>query len=159
MVQEKNQNKFAIWKSWEWFLLIIYLILLYWVPFMTLDDRYGSFPNGILINDVSKMNELINHQLMLRVFSDLILGTLFFVILSRRYFLTIERTFASNLFPFVLSIVNLVIVFYLKETLLILNYGVDAGVSFYLMEAITALFIVYYYRNLRRCILKQKANI
>ena len=86
MVQKKNQNKFAIWKSWEWFLLIIYLILLYWVPFMTLDDRYGSLPNGILINDVSKMNELINHQLMLRVFSDLILGTLFFVILSRRYF-------------------------------------------------------------------------
>ncbi len=158
-MQEKNQTRFAIWKSWEWFLLIIYSFLLYWIPFMSLEDRYGSFPNGTLINDFSKMNELINHQLMLGVFSALVLGTLFFMLLSRRYFLTIERTFASNLFPFVLSIVNLVIVFYLKETLLILNYGVDAGVSFYLMEAMTSLFIIYYYRNLRRCILKQKNNI
>ena len=158
-MQEKNQTRFAIWKSWEWFLLIIYSFLLYWIPFMSLEDRYGSFPNGTLINDFSKMNELINHQLMLGVFSALVLGTLFFMLLSRRYFLTIERTFASNLFPFVLSIVNLVIVFYLKETLLILNYGVDAGVSFYLMEAMTSLFIIYYYRNLRRCNLKQKNNI
>lgn len=155
MVQEeKNQTRIVNWKSWDWFLLIIYSLLLYWAPFMSLKNEDGIFQNGSLINDISKMDVLMNHQLMLCVFSVLVLGTLFFMLLSRRYFKTRERTFESNLFPFILSIANLVIVFYLKETLLLLKYGVGAGVSFYLIEAITALFIVYYYRNLRRYIMK-----